>query len=98
MKHVYLGWDNPQRAYTLLACSLIILCNDKGFKIIEGGVAEEFKKQVRDLTLHVCGISKSTFAENLLKTVEPHPHDINAYNAIYNKFWEMGNKEVNNDE
>jgi len=81
------SWGNPNKAYTISNFPVVVLCNAKDFRVLEGSKANLFKKQLQNLTNHFCGVSENAFARDLINSVEPCHHDLDIYNAIFNKFW-----------
>lgn len=86
---IYLGWDNPRNAYRVAGHDIAILIKDsKNSVVLQDDKARAFLKDIVDLNHHLCGICKSTNARQILDKVDPDPHQVNAYNFVFDKHWD----------
>lgn len=84
-KHLYLGWGNPKSAVVL---SGVIVLNDKGkTRVIFGDAARNAVARFSDLSHHLCGVRHSAEVSALLVKVGAHPHNLNAYDHIFQDLW-----------
>ena len=88
MDNIYLGWSSKRKAYTLGKEPLVVLVDTDGvWRVLQDGPAADFKTQVTDLSHHLCGVRKNSFARDLLASVPDHLHHAPAYDAIFDKFF-----------
>lgn len=56
MNHIYLGYDNPRKAWHLPGYDIVVLKDGDLAFTLEGPRAKEFLKRVSALSHHICGV------------------------------------------